>query len=95
MDTENNKSTPRPSQFHYWENGEWKFSTELWLDVVLRPRRNALLSACDWAVLPDSPLSSEKLAEWKTYRQSLRDFPAAAVAAEDYSDATNWPNKPE
>jgi hypothetical protein len=48
---------------------------------ILRSQRNDLLAKCDWTQLPDSPLSEEKQAEWKAYRQALRsvseleDFP--------------------
>lgn len=41
-----------------------------------RRQRNFLLSACDWTVLPDTPLPEAKRAEWIAYRQALRDFPA-------------------
>lgn len=41
-----------------------------------RHQRNFLLSGCDWTVLPDTPLSDAKRAEWIAYRQALRDFPA-------------------
>jgi hypothetical protein len=42
----------------------------------VREYRNWLLSECDWTVLPDCKLSAEKITEWKTYRQTLRDLPA-------------------
>lgn len=45
-------------------------------DIVwarLRHRRNALLAASDWAVLPDQP--TERSSEYATYRQALRDLP--------------------
>ena len=45
--------------------------------------RDMLLTDCDWTVLPDSPLSDAKIAEWKTYRQALRDLPA---------NTTDWAN---
>ena len=45
-------------------------------EAVGRSRRDALLLNSDWVVLPDSPITGDKLAEWKTYRQALRDFPA-------------------
>lgn len=41
-----------------------------------RSARNNLLTASDWTVLPDSPLSTEEAAVWMTYRQELRDFTA-------------------
>ena len=46
----------------------------------LREYRNELLTECDWTVLPDSQLSADKVTEWKTYRQALRDLPANTAA---------------
>ena len=43
---------------------------------LLRIDRDVKLSNTDWVVLPDSPLTTSKKTEWKTYRQSLRDLPA-------------------
>jgi len=40
----------------------------------LRTARNKMLSSSDWTQANDSPLSDSKKAEWKTYRQSLRDM---------------------
>ena len=64
------------------------------LFVRLRSMRDDRLSACDWTVLPDSPLSSAKKAEWKTYRQSLRDLPAQDGAPWAV-DTIPWPVQPE
>ena len=61
---------------------------EYWAEI--RGVRNALLAESDFRVLPDSPLSDSKLAEWKTYRQALRDLPANTS---DPSDPT-YPTKP-
>ena len=61
---------------------------EYWTEI--RGERDALLAASDYRVLPDSPLSDSKLAEWKTYRQALRDLPANTS---DPSDPT-YPTKP-
>lgn len=54
----------------------------------MRSHRNRLLAKCDWSVLPDSPLSESKQAEWATYRQALRDFPATwtPAATADFPD---------
>ena len=43
---------------------------------LLRIDRDLKLANTDWVVLPDSPLTTSKKTEWKTYRQSLRDLPA-------------------
>tara|TARA_R100000234_G_scaffold16682_1_gene9073 strand:+ start:263 stop:478 length:216 start_codon:yes stop_codon:yes gene_type:complete len=40
----------------------------------LRQERNKLLEQSDWTQANDSPLSDTKKAEWKTYRQALRDM---------------------
>ena len=40
----------------------------------LRYERNKRLTESDWTQASDSPLSDSKKAEWKTYRQSLRDM---------------------
>ena len=45
---------------------------------LLRQHRNVLLSQSDWTQAVDSPLSDSKKAEWKTYRQSLRDITKSA-----------------
>ena len=49
---------------------------------ITKTLRNAKLSASDWTQLSDASLSDDKKAEWKTYRQALRDLPTHA----------KWPN---
>jgi hypothetical protein len=44
----------------------------------VRIQRNDKLSKTDWAVLPDSPLSTEDKAVYENYRNALRDVPAQA-----------------
>jgi len=67
-------------------------SKELWDD--LRSTRNKLLLDSDWTQVGDlvssGAMTSDKLTEWKTYRQALRDLPANTS---DPSDVT-WPTKP-
>tara|TARA_R100001509_G_scaffold95681_1_gene55650 strand:+ start:794 stop:1162 length:369 start_codon:yes stop_codon:yes gene_type:complete len=43
---------------------------------LLRRERNRRISACDWTQSRDLTLSND--ADWKTYRQALRDLPASA-----------------
>tara|TARA_R100001129_G_scaffold1221_1_gene1077 strand:- start:326 stop:673 length:348 start_codon:yes stop_codon:yes gene_type:complete len=54
----------------------------------LRMSRNRRLLASDWTQSRDVTLSND--ADWKIYRQALRDLPA------NTSDPTNptWPTKP-
>lgn len=57
----------------------------------IRARRDRLLAATDWAVLPDSPLDAQSLEAVKTYRQALRDVPQQ----EHFPDSIIWPQIPE
>ena len=57
---------------------------------LFRFERNRRLEMSDWTVLPDSPLSDSKIAEYKTYRQALRDLPANTT---DYTNPT-YPIEP-
>jgi len=59
-------------------------------EETLRGERDILLQESDWTVLPDSPLSTSKVNEWKTYRQALRDLPANTS---DYANPT-YPTEP-
>ena len=47
-----------------------------------REVRTRLLKESDWTQVADTALTTEKKAEWATYRQSLRDLP----------DASGWPH---
>lgn len=57
----------------------------------LRLERSYKLTNSDWTVGNDSPLSPEKVQEWRTYRQTLRDLPSVT---EDPKNPT-WPTPPE
>ena len=57
----------------------------------IRARRDRLLAATEWAVLPDSPLDAQSLEAVKTYRQALRDVPQQ----EHFPGAITWPRMPE
>jgi len=56
-------------------------------EAEVRQQRNELLSACDWAQLPDSPADHEA---WATYRQALRDV----TAQEGFPWDVVWPETP-
>jgi len=58
--------------------------------VGIRSKRAALLAACDWTQITDSPLDTDQRAAWATYRQALRDFPATCDPANPV-----WPDNPE
>ena len=56
----------------------------------LRMRRNNLLAETDWMGNSDVTMS----ANWKTYRQALRDITKQTPADDKLSNIT-WPTKPE
>ena len=55
----------------------------------LRAKRNQLLAETDYYALSDVTMSDDM----KTYRQSLRDFPAGKDTVDKCENAT-WPTKP-
>ena len=64
---------------------------------LLRVERDARLTACDWTQSRDVTLSND--ADWKTYRQSLRDLPASASPSLDSNydldlSSVTWPTEP-
>ena len=66
--------------------------------VQFRMARNSRLTECDWTVSSDSPLTAEKQAEWKTYRQALRDLPTTKSGSDRDLTLTHthseWPVQP-
>ena len=66
------------------------FTNLLTDEEIFRKERNFRLQESDWTVLSDSPLSDSKIAEYKTYRQALRDLPANTT---DYTNPT-YPTEP-
>jgi hypothetical protein len=56
----------------------------------LRMQRNNLLAETDWMGNSDVTMS----ADWKTYRQALRDITKTTPADDALSNIT-WPKKPE
>ena len=55
----------------------------------LRTQRNSLLAETDWMGNSDVTMS----ADWKTYRQALRDITKTTPADDRLSNIT-WPTKP-
>ena len=61
--------------------------------VSLRARRNEMLAQSDWVVIKEREEggSVSNFADWKTYRQALRDITNSATSLDDVT----WPEKPE
>lgn len=78
--------TERPDNRYDWDGVEWVVNLDRAWESV-RSIRDGLLSACDWAMVPDAP--TDKVA-WTAYRQALRDLP------ETQTDPLNivWPEPP-
>ena len=63
-------------------------------NLELRDERNRLLAESDWIGLTDTALTNEKAAEWRMYRQHLRNLPEG-LDTEDKVKEVTWPIKPE
>ena len=64
-------------------------SDAAWRTEALRTERNKKLAETDWTQNRDVTLSND--ADWKTYRQALRDITKEYKSLED----VKWPEKPE
>ena len=70
------------------------YLTDAEYDTVLaasaRQKRDRLIAATDYLVTPDYPISDDRLAKIKIYRQALRDIPEQA----GFPRTITWPEKP-
>ena len=68
-------------------------SNAAWRTEDLRRVRNAKLAETDWVVIKEREEggSVSNFADWKTYRQALRDITDSATSLNDVT----WPEKPE
>lgn len=70
------------------------YLTDAEYDTVLaasaRQKRDRLIAATDYLVTPDYPISDDRLAKIKIYRQALRDIPEQA----GFPRTIVWPKKP-
>ena len=58
--------------------------------VRLRNQRDALLFGSEWSQMPDTALAPGAVADWRRYRQELRDIPAHTQ--DPYNPV--WPTPP-
>jgi hypothetical protein len=78
----------------FFRNGAWEIvtatpdTTQLAIDA--RRQRNAMMAACDWTQLPDTPFTSAQKTAWATYRQALRDISKQAL----FPVTIDWPVVP-
>ena len=71
---------------------------KIWIDgafdrglVNLRTERDTLLASTDWRDLPS--YAGTRQAQWRVYRQALRDLPKGLTTEELVKNVT-WPTKP-
>lgn len=86
--------TPPPTD----EPGKWVYDGGEWLELttekkaeLIRQQRNAMLSATDYRMLPDYPMSELCRENLKLYRQLLRDIPEQP----GFPNSVVWPIKGE
>ena len=74
-----------------FKTNEPSFTTEEELDK-LRAKRNSFLQACDWVVIKEREEGGtvSNFADWKEYRQKLRDITNTYKSLED----VKWPTAP-
>ena len=72
------------------EETAYRTSIDNQVAASVRADRDRKLAACDWTVLTDSPLTTAKKTEWKTYRTALRNI----SAAEGFPHTMEWPTEP-
>tara|TARA_B100000945_G_C20298864_1_gene556990 strand:- start:27 stop:479 length:453 start_codon:yes stop_codon:yes gene_type:complete len=75
-----------------WKDEKWTLDSAVLMEKI-RYERDLRLFDSDIFVLPDFPHAADKLAEWKTYRQALRDVPANNSSVTDLNQV-KWPTKP-
>lgn len=85
----------RPNSFYDWNTTEflWELNSDNFWTYIRRIRLQKL-QECDWTQVSDAPITSETKTAWATYRQALRDVPAANPNAVSEESIT-WPTPPE
>ena len=82
--------TPEEEKARDLEEQAWADGAPARRMADLREQRNRLLADTDWMGNSDVTMS----ADWKTYRQALRDITKTTPADDALSNIT-WPKKPE
>lgn len=85
----------RPNEYHYWNTSDntWTCLTDIVIENV-RKERNIKLAHSDATQISDYPLSEEKKAEWRVYRQTLRDIMENLPEGLTHENEMVWPSEP-
>ena len=81
--------TADPNTVYSWKDIPLPNETVLPIETE---NRNTKLKASDWVVLSDVTMAADKLAEWKTYRQALRDI--TKHSKWPHLKDSDWPTEP-
>jgi hypothetical protein len=81
------------NDYYNWDSNSWVVDS-IRVNREVRLQRDYKLGMSDWTQAVDSPLSDEKKAEWRTYRQSLRDIMANLPTDLDDPENVVWPTQP-
>ena len=83
------------TQYQTWNSHteSWELLSSLIISET-RNLRNFKLGSSDWTQATDAPLTEEKKAEWRTYRQALRDIMTNLPADLDDPENVSWPTEP-
>lgn len=79
-----------------YQSGKWRIFENQAISVPytedeIRTKRDELLASCDKTQVLDAPFSKECIAQFKLYRQELRDVPEQ----DGFPENVVWPDKPE
>ena len=84
----------QPSERHKWTADGWTEVINEGLEWrKIRGHRTHLLLNTDWTQITDNSLTDTEKAEWRTYRQALRDITTNQASVERYEDIV-WPTEP-
>ena len=85
----------KPNSYSYWNvvTKEWTFDNTKFL-ALLRQERTSRLASSDWTQALDCQLSGNVQAQWRAYRQALRDIPTNYASAQTLNEV-GWPTPPD
>ncbi|HNB43310.1 MAG TPA: tail fiber assembly protein [Burkholderiaceae bacterium] len=96
-DSQRSLKEARPSPWHVWSNASMSWqdgrSDQQRLDAAsadAKARRDLLLSECDWVVTRAMEQSGQVPADWRAYRQALRDL----TLQPGFPTTIAWPQAP-
>ena len=81
-----------PNKHAIYDGAQWQWDAEAFMEDI-KALRNRKLFQCDWTQVVDAPITDEEKAEWRLYRQELRDFPSTLDNPSSLEEL-QWPVPP-